>query len=502
MLGTLIATLILAPLLMPLFAVVFNRRTTTLPGLLGAVIAGAGFLGAMALTAWFATGGDEISIGGDALGLRADQLSALLLLLVFGISAVVQVFALRYLRADPRAWYFVAGSGLVTATSAGLATAANLLTMAVAWTLGSAGVCLLLAMYRQLPAARDGLRRSMIAFLIGDAALWLAVLLLAVQSNHVTPGDNTAQPDGATSATAALLIVVAALSRSAQIPFHRWLPATLAAPTPVSALLHAGFVNAGGILLIRASPLTTTDIAVAVTITVGAATMIYGAVITLTKPDVKGALVFSTTAQMGFMTLTAGLGLWAATAIHLVAHGFYKALMFLSSGSAIDHHRRAAAAPPAPPPAQRRTSAAVGASILLPLVALLAATLAVPAIGGHGSGQALLAFAWATGAAATWGWLQRHPGLTGTLTAVTVLAPAALAYLAAITVVHAFLRPALPAESSTPLGVAALTAVVASILVGLTALQRVATGTALHRAVYAHALNAGHLSPQPIGARS
>lgn len=499
--GTFLLALVIAPMLVPLVAVLLTQRRATLSGLLGATTAGAGFLGAVIMTVWFATGGDVIGVGGQVVGLRADRLGALLLLLVFGISAVVQAFALRYLRADPRAWWFVAGSNLVTATSAGIATAATLLTMALAWTVGSVGVCVLLAMYRQLPAARDGLRRSMIAFLIGDVALWTAVLLVSVRWGPVDLGEISAQLDGPAAAVAALLIVIAALSRSAQIPFHRWLPATLAAPTPVSALLHAGFVNAAGILLIRASPLTSTDIAVAATLVAGAATMIYGALIALTKPDVKGALVFSTMAQMGFMTLTAGLGLWAATVIHLVAHGCYKASLFLSSGSAIAHHRRHAAIPAAPPLSRRRQAAVVGAAVLLPLAALIAAALAIPAIGGHGSSLALLVFAWATGGAATWGWLQRRPGVTGTLTAAAVLAPAALAYLGIITVVHAFLLPALPAESSSPLGVWALAVTVLGILIGLAVLQRGSTGTTLHRAVYAHALNAGHLSPRPIGAR-
>ena len=141
--------------------------------------------------------------------------------------------------------------------------------------------------------------------------------------------------DGPLVPVLGVLVVLAALSRSAQVPFHRWLPATLAAPTPVSALLHAGVVNAGGILIIRMAPLATDDLARALTIVAGAATMAYGAAVMIVKPDVKGALAHSTTAQMGFMILTCGLGLWAAAVIHLVAHGFYKATLFLSSGSAV-----------------------------------------------------------------------------------------------------------------------------------------------------------------------
>ncbi len=199
-------------------------------------------------------------------------------------------------------------------------------------------------------------------------------------------------------------MVVAALSRSAQIPFHRWLPATLAAPTPVSALLHAGVVNAGGVLLIKLSSLVTASgLAQAATIVAGVATLAYGAVVMLVKPDIKGALVHSTMAQMGFMILTCGLGLWAAAVFHLVAHGFYKATLFLSSGSAIAYRRRKSALP------ARQLSAAERIRAMIPAVLVPAArcTCAVTVIpmgpGDHTAEWALLLFAWVTGAAATMG---------------------------------------------------------------------------------------------------
>ena len=202
-------------------------------------------------------------------------------------------------------------------------------------------------MYWHLPAARDGVRRTVTAFLVGDLALWTAVAMATAQLGRrrsARPGRPAARRRG--RAGDRLPGGEAALSRSAQIPFHRWLPATLAAPTPVSALLHAGVVNAGGILLVRLAPLASSELARGLTILAGVVTWSYGAVIMLVKPDIKGALAHSTMAQMGFMILTCGLGLWAAAVFHLVAHGFYKATLFLSSGSAIARQRRAACARP------------------------------------------------------------------------------------------------------------------------------------------------------------
>lgn len=139
-------------------------------------------------------------------------------------------------------------------------TAATLVGLAFFWA-SPAALCLLLGMYWQLPAARDGVRRTAAAFLIGDLALWAGVALATatwgrIELRNIEPGQFTGWP----VAVLAVLVVVAALSRSAQIPFHRWLPATLTAPTPVSALLHAGVVGAGGILLgcgFARRPLTT-----------------------------------------------------------------------------------------------------------------------------------------------------------------------------------------------------------------------------------------------------
>lgn len=482
---------VIAPAVIAALAFVFGSRAPRRFAIAGAVAAGMGFAGSVVLAIRSGRGIDATL---PAAQFDVDRLSAVLLLLIFGVSAIVQTFAVRYLAGDPRQSWFVAGAGLLTSASAGLATASTLVTLAASWTVAGAALCLLLGTYWHLPAARDGVRRTATAFLIGDLALWAAVVAATATWGTVELR-SIGQVEGPLVPVLGVLVVLAALSRSAQVPFHRWLPATLAAPTPVSALLHAGVVNAGGILLIRMAPLAANDLARALTIGAGAATMIYGAAIMLVKPDVKGALAHSTTAQMGFMILTCGLGLWAAAVIHLVAHGFYKATLFLSSGSAVATSRRHDALPQPDRPTRRHVLTNVGAAVVIPAAALATALAVIPA-GDHASEQALLAFAWITGGAAVWGWLRRRPGLGAAIRAAVFLIPAAIAYVAIITAVGGFLAPAMPAEG-LPAGTVWGVTLLALILLGaLAAIRLTPAAEGLRRAVYTSALSAGHI-PTP-----
>jgi NAD(P)H-quinone oxidoreductase subunit 5 len=501
----LLVGILTVPAIVATLAFIFGQRAPRRFGQAGAITAAGGFLAAAALAVG-ANSGSGISaslLGGE---FNFDRLAAVLLLLVFGVSAIVQAFAVRYLAGDPRAPWFIGGAGLLTAASAGLTTATTLLTLAVCWTLAGAALCLLLGTYWHLPSARDGVRRTIVAFIIGDLALWSAVVAATATWGRVDL--RTGDLSGPILPILGVLVVVAALSRSAQIPFHRWLPATLAAPTPVSALLHAGVVNAGGILLIRMAPLGTDDLARAITIMAGAATMAYGTAIMLVKPDIKGALAHSTTAQMGFMILTCGLGLWAAAVIHLVAHGFYKATLFLSSGSAIAGRRRHEGLPPAQELTRGQVLTNAAAALLLPTAALAVALTVVPlAPGDHAAEHALLIFAWVTGAAVTWGWLQRRPGLVGVLIGGAALVPAAVGYVAIINGLGGFLAPALPASTLPTTTVWLITAAAALALGALALTRRAPSAEGLRRALYTNALTAGYIpsrqsSPVTTGARS
>ena len=251
--ATALVALLGAPVSAAVMAATVGRGVPVLTARFGSLAAGSGFLLAAGLTVSTAAG-EAASAGTGVFTFTTDQLAVAVLLLIFGVSTVAQAFAVRYLAGDARAWWFTAGASLLTAASAVMVTATTLVGIAAGWTAAGVALCLLLGTYWQLPSARDGVRRAGVAFLIGDAALWTAVGLISVRTGTVTLADlPAAQLEGVLAPVVAVLIVVAALSRSAQLPFHRWLPATLAAPTPVSALLHAGVVNAGGILLIRLS---------------------------------------------------------------------------------------------------------------------------------------------------------------------------------------------------------------------------------------------------------
>ena len=468
-----------------------GERASRLIGRSGALIAGLGFIGAVALAVQ-AGRGPAASATILGVGFTVDEFAAVLLLLVFGVSTVVQAFAVRYLAGDARAAWFTGGAVLLTAASAGLVTVDSLIGLAVCWTVAGIALCLLLATYWHLPDARDGVRRTVMAFVIGDLALWTAVALATAARGSVDLRTTTADAvSGPLVTVMAVLIVLAALSRSAQIPFHRWLPATLAAPTPVSALLHAGVVNAGGILLIRLGGLFHDDLARGLTVAAGVATMVYGGIVMLVKPDVKGALAYSTTAQMGFMILTCGLGLWAAAVIHLVAHGFYKSTLFLSSGSAIARHRRISALPPVAALSRHQKMVNAAAALGLPAAALaLAVTWPfLPRI--HAADVALLVFAWVTGAVVTWGWLQRRPGRTGMLASLAFLVPTAIAYVAVITAVTSFLTPALPPTTLSAPTVWVVIAVTLAVLGGLAVLRWMPAAGRARGAVYSYALGTG-----------
>jgi len=445
--------------------------------------------------------------GGALAGLHLDRVGAVLLLLVLAVGAVTQAHARRALRGDVRAAHVLAAAGLLTSATAAMVSAATLVGLATAWSIAGVALCLLLGTYRGLPAADAAVRRTARTFAAGDLALWLAVgVAVLAWGNLDLRTLGAAAPalaaDGVVLTVVAVLLVVAALARSAQLPFGRWLPATLAAPTQVSALLHAGVVNAGGVLLVTLAPLFAASAAAThLAFAAGAATAVYGTVLMLARPDVKGALAHSTMGQMGFMVMTCGLGAFAAAIVHLVAHGMFKASLFLGAGGAVDRLRRHRAAPPA---ARRApTAGTAAAAVLVPGAALAgAAALVYPTGTGATAGAPLLLFAWATAAWAAWAWLARarSPRALAALAGATVAA--AFAYVALLAAATAFLRPALDGAGTAVAG-PWLLAPLAAVLV-LAALVRHASAAAgsplagLHRTAYVLALTAGATGPRRL----
>jgi NAD(P)H-quinone oxidoreductase subunit 5 len=169
---------------------------------------------------------------------------------------------------------------------------------------------------------------------VGFVTLWWLAGAATVSGVASTVG--TVSPTLVLFAAGALLL--AAMIQSALVPFHTWLLSSMTAPTPASALMHAGFVNAGGILLVRFAPVVTVDAGIMLAIVlVGAASALLGKLLKTVQTGVKSQLGCSTVGQMGFMIVQAGLGFFGAAITHLILHGFYKAYQFLGSGSRVEH---------------------------------------------------------------------------------------------------------------------------------------------------------------------
>ncbi len=389
-----------------------------LGGLLAALASGRAGAAAVAGPATTALIGAAV-LAGVPIG-TVDPVGGMLLVLVGGLAATVQSYALRQLRGASGARATTALLGVVASGSAVFVTATALPAMAAAWTATGAAFLGVLAVHRALPGGRDALRRTLLAFVVADVALWSAVVLDA---------------SGVALDVAAVLLVVAAAARAAQLPLQGWLVATVAAPTPVCAFLHAGIVNAGGILLLRQTDLFgASSIAMGAAIAIGAVTMVAAAVAMAVRSDVKGILACSTSAQMGFMLVTCGLGVWAATLIHIAGHAMYKAASFLGAGSAIAAHARRRSVPAAP--ARRHPARDAATAALAPAAGLLVVAATVPAVGEK---PVLLVFAWITGAAALWGALPRVQRAGGTVAAGMLAVGAGAAYLGATTALGALL---------------------------------------------------------------
>lgn len=333
------------------------------------------------------------SIAGLAVALtNADVVGVALTLLIGVLTVTVQAFSVRHLRGDPRAGRFLLLSAVFAAASVVAAIATTPLVLAIGWTAASAVMLALLATGGSAQT-RVAVIRSGVAFAVGDLALWGAVLLALTAA----PGTRFADLGGLSSPVALLvgvLVGVAAVARAASVPLHGWLPTTVASTTPVSALLHAGFVNAGALLLFRFDPVPSLA-AAAVAGIAGAVTVVAAGAAMLTRGDVKGRLVQSTAAQMGFMLLACSLGGYAVAFVHVIGHALFKASLFLGAGSALE---RALTARRANPPVPDRPAQATAAGIVI-----LAAGAAVVGTGVWATPSgALLLFVIATGVVAAW----------------------------------------------------------------------------------------------------
>lgn len=284
-------------------------------------------------------------LGASGLGLsvQVDALSALLSVLVGFIGLVVVKYSRNYLDGDSGQVRFTRWLLLTLASVQTLLISGNLVLLLAAWIATSVSLGRLLLFYHTRPAAIRASRKKFVASRLGDGSLAIAAVLLYLHFGTLEIADLATRARGggeigSTAITAAALLIVAtAILKSAQLPLHGWLIEVMETPTPVSALLHAGIINAGGFLVLRLGDvLLLATPALDVLAVVGGVTALFGSLVMLTQTSVKVQLAYSTVAQMGFMLLQCGLGAFSAALLHIVAHSLYKAHAFLSSGSIID----------------------------------------------------------------------------------------------------------------------------------------------------------------------
>ncbi|TCP38865.1 proton-conducting transporter membrane subunit [Rhodovulum marinum] len=327
--------------------------------------------------------------GPVAVVLRLDAVSTTMTFLVAFIGWIVLRYSRSYLDGEPREGRF---HGLMLATLAAvllLMQSGSLSILILAFIGVGIGLRQLQLFYPDRPAARRAATKFTLVWHAGDAALILAAALwLGVfgTGEFAALAASAAEVPSGTGHLAIALIVLAAVLKTAAFPLHGWLTEVMEAPTPVSALLHAGIINAGGFLLIRTAELVQASSgAMAALVMIGGFTALFGAVVMLTQSAVKTALAWSTVAQMGFLLLQCGLGLWALALLHIVAHSLYKAHAFLASGGAV----AAVASLRRPGPVATPGLGAVLKSFGLALVIYAAMAALFTALAGPKSPQAL-----------------------------------------------------------------------------------------------------------------
>jgi NADH-quinone oxidoreductase subunit L len=274
------------------------------------------------------------------MGLRLDQLSICFALLITGVGSLILIFAVGYMSHDPERRRFFGYMNLFLAAMLLLVLADNYLGLYVGWEGVGLASYLLIGFWQFKDSAAVAAKKAFIANRVGDVGLSLAIMLMFFQFGTVTfTGVFGAVGHASHNIVLGigLLLLLGACGKSAQVPLQSWLLDAMEGPTPVSALIHAAtMVTAGVYLIVRSAPIFNLSggarLAVAI---VGAVTLLFGAIIGCAKDDIKKALAGSTMSQIGYMMLAAGLGPagYVFAIAHLLAHGFFKAGLFLGAGS-------------------------------------------------------------------------------------------------------------------------------------------------------------------------
>ena len=283
---------------------------------------------------------DWISVGSlrAPMEFRVDPLSLVMALTVTGVGFLIHVYSIDYMHGDPRYPRYFAYLNLFVAAMLTLVLANNFVVLYVGWE--GVGLCsyLLIAFWDERKAAADAGKKAFIVTRIGDTAMLIGIFLIFATTGSVRFDqvfEAAGGIGGATVTTISLLLFAGAVGKSAQVPLHTWLPDAMEGPTPVSALIHAAtMVTAGVYLVVRTHALfEASEVALVVVAVVGLVTALYAGLSAIGQDDLKRVLAYSTISQLGYMFLAAGVGAYAVAIFHLVAHAFFKALLFLSAGS-------------------------------------------------------------------------------------------------------------------------------------------------------------------------
>ena len=290
-----------------------------------------------------------IDVGAFDVGvnLLVDPLSISFVLLITGVGSLIHIYSIGYMAEDPDRRRFFAYLNLFVAAMLLLVLGENFLLMFLGWEGVGLASYLLIGFWQYKPTAATAAKKAFVVNRVGDMGLIIAIALIFATFGSIDYGTvlgtgaehvGLASQLGTGTATAiGLLLLLGACGKSAQLPLQSWLLDAMEGPTPVSALIHAAtMVTAGVYLIVRAGPIfEMSDTAQLVVTIVGAATLLFGAVIGCAKDDIKKALAGSTMSQIGYMHLAAGLGKagYVFAIAHLIAHGFFKAGLFLGAGS-------------------------------------------------------------------------------------------------------------------------------------------------------------------------
>ncbi len=292
---------------------------------------------------WIAIGDFNATIG-----VKLDRLSALMLLVVTGVGALIHWYSQGYMEGDRSYARYFASLSLFSFSMLGIVLATNLMQMFIFWELVGVSSYLLIGFWHERPAAADACKKAFITNRLGDFGFLIGIIVVWAAAGSLNFGllekAMQEQPEllGASAGLIGLLLFCGAMGKSAQFPLHVWLPDAMEGPTPVSALIHAATMVAAGVfMLCRIFFLLSPD-ALSIIAWIGGATALMAAVIALQQDDIKRILAYSTLSQLGYMVMAVGLHAPGAAMFHLTTHAFFKAMLFLGAGSVIHalHHEQ------------------------------------------------------------------------------------------------------------------------------------------------------------------